>query len=56
MANEEEKELLNNKINKKKSQSSGNIINNKIDKEKLKKFKLINEVNKRYFENTRMFE
>ena len=56
MANEEEEELLNNKINIKKRQSSGNIINNKIDKEKLKKFKLINEVNKRYFENTRMFE
>ena len=55
MADEEEKENLN-RINSIKKNPSSNIINNRIDKERLKKFKLINEVNKRYYENTRMFE
>ena len=57
MAEEEGQNSGKNRINVIKKHSSSMCINkNKIDKEKMKKFKLLNEVNKRYFECSKIFE
>ena len=45
-----------NRINYIRKKSSFSSINIKVDREKKKKMKLLNDVNKRYFENTKIFE
>ena len=45
-----------NRINFMRRKSSSASIYVKVDREKKKKMKLLNDVNKRYFENTKIFE
>ena len=55
--NDEEDDKKNiNRINLIKRKPSSGSIFTKVDKEKKKKMKLLNDVNKRYFENTKIFE
>ena len=45
-----------NRINSFYKSSSSSGIKSKVDKEKMKKLKLLNEVNKRYFETSNIFD